>query len=447
MAQYFQINQGEYPTMFTDRDYSKLADPANRKTLLDNIHYIPLGIPGTSYLTLGGAIREQGWWYRNLRQGFPTSPQNKNDTLLNSRITVSAWYHVDQHLSMLVELGSYFSPGRNKPYGANDVAPARIQNLFVDYTQKVGPLDIAARLGRQEFLFGSGRFLWNGNANNITTAVDGALVQATWDKGYRLQMFSARPTVTTTTAFQDGSYTQELSGVYITTPVIDKVLNVDEYYYYWRRPNVSLAGRSGTEQGDMVAGRVYGRVDDFRYDVDFGYKFGQFAHTRVGAVGTLGRVTYTFSKAEWQPIVQLQGGYFSGSNGYKSSTIGTFTAPFPRSAQLTYASFNAYSNMIHVAPALILNPTKEFAVRFGPQFNWRASVNDYVYIPAQTPLTATRNNKASYIGTNMIGGVSWLLNSNTQVYVEYIHAFAGPAITLSGGKSSDAGVFQVEFSF
>jgi len=446
-AQYYQINQGAFPTNFTDRDYSALADPAKRVTIWDKLHYIPIGIPNVSYLTLGATIREQGWWYQNLRQGFPTQPQNKNDTLLNSRMNFYMWYHVDDHLSILANIGSYYSPGRNKPYGANDVAPARVQNLFVDFNQKIGDLNIATRLGRQEFLFGSGRFLWNGNASNIPTAVDGALLQGSWGKGYRVQMFAARPTVTTTQPFQDGSYTQDLQGLYITTPVLEQVLNVDEYYYHWNRPNQSYAGRTGYESGDLIAGRVYGRVDDFRYDVDFGYKFGQFANKRIGAVGAMGRVSYTFAKTEWQPIAVLQGAYFSGSNGYNSSTIGTFSAPFPRSAQLSYAGFNAYSNLIHITPSIVLNPTKEFAFRFGPQFNWRASVNDFVYYPAQTPLTATKNNTASYIGTNMLGGFSWLLNSNVQVFAEYIHSWAGPAITKAGGKDSDAGVLQLEFNF
>ena len=59
-----------------------------------------------------------------------------------------------------------------------------------------------------------------------------------------------------------------------------------------------------------------------------------------------------------------------------------------------------------------MNPARDLAFRFGPEFVWRASVDDAVYISRTSPLPATMaaRDKASLIGTNLIGAAQWNLD-------------------------------------
>jgi hypothetical protein len=57
-AQYFALGKGAYPLEFYDIDFSNLADPANRRRPLDQIHYIPIGPDSETYLSLGGEVRQ-----------------------------------------------------------------------------------------------------------------------------------------------------------------------------------------------------------------------------------------------------------------------------------------------------------------------------------------------------------------------------------------------------
>jgi len=438
LAQYYQIDKGGYPDNFSERNYVKLkeAPPTN---FLDSIHYVPAF--NGSYFTFGGMVRDQFWVYNNQRYGTV-----RNDVLLNHRLYLTGQYHVDEHLTALLTLGSFFSPGRNKPYGTSDVASIRVHNAFIDYNNSLGFADFAVRLGRQEFLFGSGRWLWNNNANNIPTTNDGVLASLSFKGGYSIQAFAARPTRPATAPFEDRTYNSDNEGLYVTTPII-KELTIDEYYMHWRR-QTTMAGRSGVENNQLVGGRAYGKLGNFGYDADFAYNFGEFVELPISAYGAMGRLTYSFKDIGWKPLAGMQLAYFSGnSGGYSSRTIRTFTGPSARAAQLSYASYNAFSNLMHIYPYVVLNPTDQLAIRLGTQFNWRASVNDFVYVPGVTAVTISRNNTERYIGTNILGGVSYLLNPNTRIFAEYIHGFAGPALTASGGKSSDSGVLQVEVDF
>ncbi len=88
-------------------------------------------------------------------------------------------------------------------------------------------------------------------------------------------------------------------------------------------------------------------------------------------------------------------------------------------------------------------------MRFGPEVLWRASVNDAVYISRTTPLPTTlaANDRASYIGTNLVATATWNVAPNVNLFAEYLHELAGPAITRAGGHAADVGVVQVDFNF
>src|ERR1700679_2405420 len=78
-AQYFALGKGSYPLEFYDVEYSYLADPSQRVSFLDALHYIPVGFGSDSYLSLGGELREQYWNQINESHGLRAPTRNSYD--------------------------------------------------------------------------------------------------------------------------------------------------------------------------------------------------------------------------------------------------------------------------------------------------------------------------------------------------------------------------------
>lgn len=446
-AQYFALAKGGYPLEFYDMDFSGLADPAKRTGPLDALHYIPIGADPASYLSLGGEIRQQIWSWSQEAHGLRGPTQNIYDL---SRLLLDAYLHVDRHLAFFVQLGRYDAFGKDAPLSAADASEGRLQQGFVELKEQVVATDVMARLGRQEIALGSEQFVWVNDSSNIRTTHDGAHVLIKIETGASLDLVATRPTVPVEQGFDDWqSHTGTFLAAYASEPLIAQQLKIDEFFFSVHTIGAQYAGLTGNEERETIGGRLWGGVGPFDYDSDFAYQFGTFANRPIAAFGTSTRIAYRLPIEIWRPALQFQTSYFSGSNGPPGNpqTIGTFDPPFPRPTMLNYAGLETLENLIEAYPALVLNPTAHIAFRFGPEAMWRASVYDAVYVSRTVPLTATLNNEARYIGTNLIVAATWTVTDDFRIFAEYVHELAGPAITLAGGHGSDATVLQLDFNF
>lgn len=442
-AQYFSLGKG--PQLeFYDIDYSYLANPADRNGPLDGLHYISLG--PDAYLSLGGEFREQAWAQNNEAYALRSPTRNAYDL---QRALVDVYLHVDSHLAIFAQIGRYDSFGKINP-SATDQNAGRLQQGFVELKEPVGPVLVTTRVGRQEIALGSARFVWVNDSSNVRTTHDGVRVHTEFQNLASVDFIYTRPVTAQMDAFSDfDTHNGVFGAVYASELVIPNILHVDEYYFYRRNLGAQYLQLTGNEDRDTIGGRVWGAYGSFKFDSDFAYQFGEFGNKAIAAFGTSTRALYTFDRVMWQPGVQMQASYFSGSDGPNAKTIGTFNAPFGRPTLLNYVGINTLENLIEAYPALVINPANDFALRLGPEVLWRASVNDAVYISRTTPLTATlaANDKASYIGTNLIATAQWRPISYVTVFGEVLHELAGPAITLAGGRPVDAGIVQVDFNF
>ncbi len=167
----------------------------------------------------------------------------------------------------------------------------------------------------------------------MRTTHDGGRVTIAFAPGATLDLVATRPVTPVLDAFSDfDSHAGIFAAAYAKQAVLPKqILNVDEYYYYRRNIGAQYAGLTGDEDRHTVGGRLWGAIGPFKYDSDFAYQFGTFANRPISAFGTSTRVLYSFEAVTWQPGLQMQTSFFSGSDsGTTSRTIGTFSAPFPR---------------------------------------------------------------------------------------------------------------------
>jgi Alginate export len=445
-AQFFALARSGYPLEFYDIDFGYLAGPARRIGPFDALHYIPLG--GDAYLSLGGELREQAWAQNNESHRLKAPFANTYDL---QRLLGDAYLHFDRHFALFMQIGRFDAIDKLAPLNAADKSEGRVQQGFLELKEELGPTQMTTRLGRQEITLGSARFVWVNDSSNIRTTQDGARVHFDYPSFGTLDLMYTRPTNPVIPAFDDwDSHAGTFGAVYASQSLLpNKAFNFDEYYFFRHNIGAQYAGLTGNEDRDTVGGRLWGTFGSLKYDSDFAYQFGTYAGKDISAFGTSTRALYTLESVVWQPGLQFQTSYFSGSGPPGSNTIGTFAAPFPRATSLNYAGLETLENLVEAYPALVVNPAPNLAFRFGPEVLWRASVFDAVYISRATPLPATMSAKdrASYIGTNLIATASWNVTANINVFAEYLHELAGPAITLAGGRGADVGVLQVDFNF
>jgi hypothetical protein len=448
-AQYFSLGKGTYPLEPYDIDYSPIAGPGKRTSLLDALHYIALGWSSESYLSLGGELREQYW---NQVNEFHALRSPINDSYDLQRVVLDAYLHFNSHVSAFGEVVRADSFDKVSP-STTDETRGRLQQGFVQGEGVVGDLAIYGRVGRQEITLGSGRFVWINDSSNVRTTHDGARLHAKLtDGGGTLDLVVSRPVTPTYTAFDDwNTHTGSFGAVYASEPFLADQLHVDEYYYHRRVPGIQFGSLTGTDERNTVGGRLWGAVGSLKFDSDFAYQWGTYDTTTlaktVSAFGTSTRVLYTFEDAPLLPGAQFQTSYFSGTDNPNSHTVGTFLAPFPRPTLLNYAGLNTLENLIEAYPAGLITPIPHLTLRFGPQVLWRASTSDAAYVSRTTPLTRTLKSESRYIGTNLTWTAQWAITPNISLFGEYLHEIAGAAISEAGGHGTKAGVVMLDVNF
>jgi hypothetical protein len=159
------------------KDYSYLANLANRTEPLDVIKYIPLFNWGLSYfVTLGGDIREQYEFIQN--DNFGLGSVNNHGYWLQRLMTYSDW-HFGPFLRVFVQLKSSEEEGREPGPRPTDRKRFDINQAFIDfsYPRTVLPADqayLTLRLSRQEIDFGDERLLAVREGPNTRQSFDGA---------------------------------------------------------------------------------------------------------------------------------------------------------------------------------------------------------------------------------------------------------------------------------
>jgi len=441
-AQYFNLGKGN-TLEFYDVDYSQAPQQASVDALA-LIHHISLQADSDgAYLSLGGELREQMWGLDEKSYGL-NGPPRVNDYVLQ-RALLGFYLHLNDHIAIFVQPARYDAFGEIGPK-TTDESDGRLQQAFLELKGSVASAFATIRVGRQEIALGSTRFVWINDSSNVRTTHDGVRVKLDFGDTTSLDFAFTRPVTPTYGAFNDfNSHSGTFGEAYLTQTVIPHILNIDGYYYYRDNPAAQYLTYTGDERRDTVGGRLWGAVDDFKYDSDVAYQFGTFENREISAVGMSTRVLYTFEDEILKPGVQFQGSYFSGSNS-SDGTISTFSAPMPRPTSLNYIGLNTLENLIEAYPALLVQPAPDFTFRFGPESLWRASNYDAVYISRTTPLTKTISNtdQASYIGTNLIATLQWTPIEHVVVFGEFLHQLAGPAITQAGGRPAEAGELQVD---
>ena len=135
-----------------------------------------LGSAGSKFLTVGGEVRS---WYQGFRNAnWGVGPQDNNGYLLQ-RLSVYGDFHVHDRIRAFAQLTSAFDAGQNGgPRPVIDESMLFFEQAFADVAVKAQDENsLVVRLGRQEFLFGSGRLVSPRQGPNVPQAFDGIILQ------------------------------------------------------------------------------------------------------------------------------------------------------------------------------------------------------------------------------------------------------------------------------
>src|SRR6266576_2997156 len=136
-----------------DEDWSVLRDPALRTDAFDTVKFIPLNRDGSSWLTLGGEVRQRYEYFDNFNWG--KGPQDDNGYLLQ-RYMIHADAHIGGNFRVFTQFKSGLEDGRNGGPRPTDRDDVDLNQAFFDVRVPLAEADsLIFRAGRQELAYGS----------------------------------------------------------------------------------------------------------------------------------------------------------------------------------------------------------------------------------------------------------------------------------------------------
>jgi len=232
-----------YQLLRQDEDYWYLKNPMCRVDFWDQRKHVRLGSGDDRFLVLGGEVREWYEGFRNANWGRGT--QDGNGYLLQ-RLTLHTDVHVAPRVRFFVQFTSGIEAGRNGgPRPVIDESKLFVEKGFVDLALSKADNDsMTLRLGRQEFRFGSGRFVDVREGPNIRQAFDGASLK--WrTQSWSIDGFAAKPVRNGTAVFDaPPNHRTTFWGVYGVRPWQAVKGGNTDLYYLGLATNLIVVGRN-----------------------------------------------------------------------------------------------------------------------------------------------------------------------------------------------------------
>jgi hypothetical protein len=413
-------------------DYTFLRDRPE-PTLLERLKFIALNRGRTTYLTLGGQMRERVEGYERAFFGLTGGT---SFTSFGTRMLAHADLHLGSRVRTFAELGSYWEDGREPASRPVDVGDLELQQAFVD----VVGLDhqgsrLTVRLGRQELPVGSGRLVSIRDGVNVRLSFDSAKV--TWLRGRRtaLEAVAGRPVVPKPGAFESETSDIEWfwygsvarSGSAEGRPAVD-------LFYVGRSLRGAIFDRgTADETRHSVGGRVWGRPAPWDYSLQASYQLGSFGSADIRAWGVASESGRTFPSFPGRPRIALRADIASGDRG-GAEPLGTFNAPYPALNYFSEAAVFAPGNSADLHPYLEVRPARGVTTAAGVDLVWRLRGSDAIYRAGGGILVPAGASGGSFVTAISQLDASWQPIPQATVRAAWAWASAGPVIRGAGGR-------------
>ena len=419
------------------RDYTFLADPARRTDALDTLKYIPLGSSPDVYLSLSGEARLRYDDFTH-NPGFGINAPLSDDYVF-TRAALGADLHLGPRLHLFGQLVSTRVNGKIGALSQTDASGYDWQQGFAEVSlPQTGETHLGLRLGRQEVILGSQRLVALRDGPNIRQAFDGVRFLMKRDR-FDLTAFAFHPVRPGVRSFDDRSdRSQDFYGVYATIPLAGVTgAWLDLYVLQLNRRAARFAQGTADERRSSVGGRLWGNRAAIDYNFEALYQFGDFGSKTIRAWTWSSDTGYTPSGLALAPRFGLKADIASGDKNPNDGVLGTFNPLFPKGGYFTETGLVGPANIADLQPNLTLNPSRSVSLVLGIDLLWRQTTADAVYRQPNVPIPGTSGAAKRFTGTQAFVSPTWQIDSHTLLSATFVHASAGQAIRVAGGKPSD----------
>jgi hypothetical protein len=425
-----------------DIDFRYLEKPEHEKDIFDPLKRIHLG--DDFLLSFGG-----NFWYRYMRESDARlTNTNDNYHMIRSRFHADLWYQ--DRVRLFAEFLDARTFGQALAPLPTDVNYTDMLNIFADIKVadiKDGPAYL--RVGRQELLYGSQRLISTLDWVNTRRTFQG--VKGFWrTPTFDLDAFWVRPMVTERNNFDNWDEKREFFGLWGTYKPMKG--HLADFYFLSLDDNRNLAvGRNGV-RGDSIThtlgSRLAGDYNQFLYELEGMYQFGQYSNQDISAFAVASGAGYHFKGKPLNPQFWLRYDFASGDNNLTDGSRTTFNQLFPfgnyylgwidRVGRQNIHDFNAQLNL-HPLPWA--NFTAQYH-RF-----YLANKRDFLYNAAgAATLRDATGQSGSYVGDEIDFRFNIHVDRHEDVLVGYSKLFAGDFLKAQAPRVSPD-LFYVQYNF
>ncbi|WP_310391304.1 alginate export family protein [Hymenobacter sp.] len=422
----------EYEAERAKEDYRYLAtDSGVPPDVFDPIKFIALSRSKTTYLSIGGEIRQQYELLHNA--GWGEEPEDRNGYLLQRYLLHTDW-HFGRNVRVFGQLKSGLTTGKRGTPDLPDEDQLDLHQAFMDVSTGGAGNALTLRLGRQEMSYGSSRLISLREGPTVRQTFDGARVMGQSPRG-RLEAFVTRPATTKPGIFDDEPNPEVwFWGVYGVRLLARRAGGLDGYYLGFANRQARFAQGRAAERRHSVGFRWWGAPGAFRYNAEAVYQFGRFGVGTIRAGTVSSEVGYGWQNLPLAPALTLRAEYISGDRNLADPTLQTFNPLFPKGAYFGQVALVGPANLFDLHPILTLHPlaSRNLTIRFDWAFFWRASRADGFYT---TPYVLARSGtraQSAYIGDQLTVEAEWPLQRHLQLEVFVTQFRAGTFLRESG---------------
>lgn len=322
-------------------------------------------------------------------------------------------------------------------------------NLFGDALLFDGDVDLVARVGRQELLYGAQRLISPLDWANTRRTFDGARLLAKgedWD----LDGFWTRPVpfgqhVDFDHNWDNWDESQEFMGLYATRKW-DKDRPVDLYYLRYAEydgapqqlPNFDL---------NTFGARAQGKRGDWLWEMEGGYQFGDWGPLDHSAGFVTIGAGHVWSCHCWKPTLWV---YYDWASGDRDPTDGrheTFNQLFPLGHKyFGYMDLVGRQNIQDLNFLATVRPRQKVELAAWWHIFHLEEARDSLYNAAGAAIRTDATGAAGTdVGQELDLTITWFVRPNADLQLGYCHFYAGDFIANTG-PGNDADFYYTQFN-
>jgi hypothetical protein len=416
-----------------DEDYTALKKDSSL-SWYQKTKYNPLSASGDTYVSLGGEIRYQYFYFKN--EDWGESPKDKDGYIL-TRYLAQADFHPGKHFRSFIQLQSSLANGKiGKPSGVDENQLDLHQAFFDIMLPATSQLqNLILRFGRQELSYGSQRLVAVRDGPNNRQSFDAARIMFTKSR-LKADAFFSHYVLSKQNIFDDGfNRNTKFWGAYLVVNKIPLLQNADFYYLGLSKAATTFDDGKGKEVRHSIGSRIWKKNGNWQYDFEGLYQFGKFISKDISAWTISSNTSYTFNSWKCKPQLGLKTELITGDKNYGDNKLNSFNPLFPRGAYFGLAALIGPSNLEDIHPSVSFDLSKNLGLTFDYDAFWRYSLNDGIYAPSTALIYTGKNNGSRFIGQQYATELAYTPNHFLYFRVEFTWFKSGTYLKMaSPGK-------------